>query len=217
MKRILALILIMLIIIPYESSAGELTDEQRQINAIEKGMEATVKITVNSTVNLLNTDLPVQTATGFFISKGKVLTNAHVVIAAGVTKIELKTYDGKTCKGTPTWRDEDLDLAIVETTCEGTPLELAQEVTTGQDVYIIGHPLSLEWVASKGIVSHVYEPQRAIMLDVNVSHGSSGSPIINSDGNIIGIIDGQNKEATYLAFGIHLYDVRIFLQRAGVM
>src|SRR5690606_35475405 len=111
-----------------------------------------------------------------------------------------------------------LDLALVIVDCEGVPLTLAKHVQVGQDVYVTGHPLAFDWIAREGIVSRIIEDNdNQIMADIDISKGNSGSPMIDSSGRVVWVIEAYNRDAPYLAYAVHLDDVRFFLQFAGVI
>jgi serine protease Do len=84
-------------------------------------------------------------------------------------------------------------LALIKTEesqMAALPLNLNQP-NVGQDVYAIGTPLdeSLSTTLSKGVVSnyHIENGQKYIQSDVNVLPGSSGGPLLDSNGNVVGI------------------------------
>ncbi|MDD3174063.1 MAG: trypsin-like peptidase domain-containing protein [Herbinix sp.] len=139
---------------------------------------------------------------GFFVGEGKVVTNYHVI--EGATKIVVKTYDKKEYAiSTILGYDEELDLAILELKKDYVILNLCQEETAGgEDVYTFGSPLGLTGTMTKGMVStasRTIESEKAefIQIDASISPGNSGGPLVNANGEVIGIntlyyVDGQN-------------------------
>jgi tetratricopeptide (TPR) repeat protein len=145
------------------------------------------------------------TGSGFFIGPGKVVTNLHVV--RGADRAEIKLLDGKG-KIYPVKRalsvDEEGDLAMLEI---DMPLERVRsaEIATslpdeGETIFVIGNPLKLEGSVSNGIVSAVREVPnvgRIIQITAPISHGNSGSPVFNLQGQVLGVVtikvtNGQN-------------------------
>jgi len=148
---------------------------------------------------------PLLSGSGFFIRPGQVLTNLHVV--EGARRVEVKTLDGKgriyPSQGTLDF-DEEADLAVlsVEVPPERTRvIELTNSLPEeGERVFVIGNPLRLEGSVSDGIVSAVREVPnlgKIIQTTAPISHGNSGSPVFNYQGQVVGIVtvkvtNGQN-------------------------
>lgn len=129
---------------------------------------------------------------GFFIDpNGYLLTNSHVVGGARLVKIKLAT--GRELLGEVIRTDSRRDVALIKTE-ESQMIALPildNEINVGEEVFAIGSPLDakLSTTLSKGIVSgyRVEDGIRLIQSDVNVLPGSSGGPLVDSKGNIIGI------------------------------
>lgn len=130
---------------------------------------------------------------GFFItSSGLLLTNQHVV--GNAKNVRVRLVGGTTLKGTVLRRDKPRDVALVEIDAEGTqPLPIREKpVKVGEEVFAIGTPLEkfLNATVSKGIVS---AKRRAgadlplIQADVDIHGGSSGGPLLDRFGNVIGL------------------------------
>ncbi len=145
------------------------------------------------------------TGSGFFIRPGEVVTNFHVV--RGAVRAEVKTLDGKgkiyPVAGLLTV-DEEGDLCILSINIppeKARHSELATDLPEeGESIFVIGNPLRLEGSVSTGIVSAVREVPnvgRIIQITAPISHGNSGSPVFNLNGEIIGVVtvkvtNGQN-------------------------
>ncbi|MCJ7459236.1 MAG: tetratricopeptide repeat-containing serine protease family protein [candidate division Zixibacteria bacterium] len=142
--------------------------------------------------------------TGFFIStEGDVITNIHVL--GGAHRADVKTAEGiiypvKNILAED--READLIRVSVDISHKDVhPLPVGASMPeVGEQVVVIGNPLGLEQTASDGIVSAVREiPNfgKIIQITAPVSLGSSGSPVLNIKGEVIGvatfqIIEGQN-------------------------
>lgn len=129
---------------------------------------------------------------GFFISKdGYVLTNHHVVGEADYVKIILPT--GREMIGDVIKTDKSRDIALVKTEQSGLSALTIERITpsVGSDVYAIGSPLKeeLQNTISRGIVSgfREFNGQTYIQSDVNITFGNSGGPLINEQGNVVGV------------------------------
>ncbi|CAM4097420.1 serine protease [Paenibacillus alkaliterrae] len=218
MKKIIPLIIIMWLFSSLPVTAEEPTAEQSRITGIEKAMKSTVKLSVIANQNALNMNLEAAMGSGFFIAPNKIITASHVVLVPGVTRIDVTTYDGRKCTGKLGYRDEVIDLAIIETDCTGESLKLARKVSMGSDVYMLGNPKSIDWIVTGGIVSSIVKESYhyTIIADISGEHGNSGGPMIDSKGNVIGIAQALNNQDRYLIFGIHAYDISRFLTRIGV-
>jgi hypothetical protein len=129
---------------------------------------------------------------GFLIdSLGIVLTNDHVV--GGAARIRVKFDDSTRVEAVFVTSDQKRDVAAIRVNpqvVEGYPvLKLAvpsdSMVFEGEKVIAIGSPLNQDKIMTTGIISKV-EPT-ALISDVNINHGNSGGPLVNLDGEVIGI------------------------------
>ncbi len=138
---------------------------------------------------------------GFIVSdSGHIITNYHVVDdAAGNDAILVKLYDGKSYHADLIGYRSELDVAILELRLESqTELPIAyigssEDVVTGERVVAIGSPegLSYAWTVTVGHVSHAdrrLDNQSYIQFDAAVNPGNSGGPLINSRGEVIGVV-----------------------------
>jgi len=142
--------------------------------------------------------------TGFFTgSLGEIVTNHHVL--KGAAYAEIKTSSGRTYPvNSVISEDAQNDLIMVSTgapSSEAIPLRISTYMPEiGERVIVIGSPLGLEQTVSDGIVSayrKMKEFNKVIQITAPISSGSSGSPVVNSRGEVIGIafmqlIGGQN-------------------------
>jgi S1-C subfamily serine protease len=129
---------------------------------------------------------------GFFISgDGYMLTNEHVVGGAKFVKVKLTT--GREILGEVIRTNSARDVALIKTeesNMNALPLRNV-DINIGEEVFAIGSPLDEEFstTVSKGVVSSygVIDGKRFIQSDVNVLPGNSGGPLIDSNGNVVGI------------------------------
>lgn len=137
---------------------------------------------------------------GFAVDdEGRILTNAHVV--AGAAEVRVVLHDGAVARARVLGVDESSDLALLEADlADGRlrPLELADpaSVEVGETAVAIGSPLGYDGSVSAGVVSakgrtisapNGYAIGDAIQTDAPINHGSSGGPLLDLDGRVIGV------------------------------
>jgi len=158
---------------------------------------------------------PIAQGSGFLISKdGHVVTNYHVIRngRSAVIKFPDGTFfavDGVLVS------DEDRDVAIIKVHGNGfkaLTLGDSDQLQVGEEVVAIGNPLSLESTVSNGIVSAIrtVEAQGGKFLQITapISPGSSGGPLFNMAGNVVGITTSHIKGGENLNFAIPINDVK---------
>jgi len=146
---------------------------------------------------------------GFFISEeGDIITNRHVL--AGTHCAEVKTTNGKVYTITlivAEDKEADIIRVSVNITKESVrPLSLSNSIPeVGERVAVIGSPLGLERTVSDGIVSAVREIPafgKIYQITAPISPGSSGSPVVNMKGEVIGVATFQFVEGQNLNFAV---------------
>ena len=130
-------------------------------------------------------------------TNGYILTNCHVVEDA--EKIEVRLHDGRRFKAVVRGVDSRSDLAVIKIEATGLPAaRLANSANTrvGEFAIAIGAPLQLDYsvtfghVSAKGRSRIFYDPnadQDFIQTDASINPGNSGGPLVNIDGEVIGI------------------------------
>ncbi|MFW2513945.1 S1C family serine protease [Demequina sp. SO4-13] len=130
---------------------------------------------------------------------GYILTNNHVV--EGAESINVILSDGSELDAEIVGATADYDLAVLEVDADNmTPMVFADssEVLVGDSTIAVGSPLGLEGTVTTGIVSAVHRPVTAgdadstafidaIQTDAAINPGNSGGPLLNSQGEVIGI------------------------------
>jgi putative serine protease PepD len=130
---------------------------------------------------------------------GHVITNQHVVGAA--TSARVTFSDGTTRDATVVGTDPSTDLAVLKVDAPASalePLALADsdDVDVGEAVVAIGSPFGLEQTVTAGIVSALHRQitapndfsiDDAIQTDAAINHGNSGGPLLDLDGQVIGV------------------------------
>jgi len=157
-------------------------------------------------------------------SLGNIITNAHVV--HGATEIEVTFSDGLVRAATLVGEDLNSDLAVVRTNLpEGAkPLPLGEmsDLAVGQTVVAIGNPFGLQGTLTRGIISAlgrtipaltIFSIPQAIQTDAAINPGNSGGPLLNLDGEVIGVnaqieTDGTSISNVGVGFAIPVSIVR---------
>ena len=177
-----------------------------------------------STVLLVMEDAngqPLSLGSGFFVGDGQIATNLHVVegstrgyakLVGQETKFNIEGY---------TAIDEKRDLIILKVTAFGTQtISLANSdfAQVGETVYAVGNPRGLEGTFSDGIISSIRPVgnDKLIQITAPLSPGSSGGPVLNRNGQVIGVSvltirDGQN-----LNFAIPSNYLKTLLTKVGI-
>src|ERR1700674_2735195 len=128
-------------------------------------------------------------------TRGDILTNAHVI--AGARSIQVAFSDGTTATGTLVGSNASADLAVIRVSVAPStlhPLALGSSasVQIGDSVYAIGSPFGLSGSLTEGIVSNIGQSVAAsganlIQTDAAINPGNSGGPLVNAQGQVIGI------------------------------
>lgn len=149
------------------------------------------------------------TGSGFFVDdSGQLVTNCHVL--EGVFHAEVKTHVGVTyAVRAVIAEDKEADLAKLQVEIPKglvKPLRISKSPPEiGERVIVIGSPLGYEQTVSDGIVSGARDVEgygRMIQISAPVSPGSSGSPVINLSGEVIGVASSQVEGGQNLNFAI---------------
>jgi hypothetical protein len=156
---------------------------------------------------------------GFFVSRGgELLTNHHVI--EGASSARIRTFDGRT------WPlrviladDKDSDLARLVAFMSGPVPFLAMARKTprvGNRVLVIGSPMGLDETVTDGIVSAVpaeregksdLEPA-TLQVTAAISEGSSGGPVVDTRGEVIGVATAYMSEGENLGFAVPLARIK---------
>ena len=145
---------------------------------------------------------------GFFIAADRVITNRHVIEKS--SRVEIHLLDGKkyTVRGVLAI-DGEGDLAMLQVEvpmASAIPLPISRAVPQeGESIVVVGNPFGLEGSVSNGIVSAVREISgygKIIQITAPISPGSSGSPVVNMYGQVIGVATLQAAEGQSLNFAV---------------
>ena len=138
------------------------------------------------------------TGSGFIINKeGDIITNAHVV--SGADKVTVILKDGRQIEGKVIGSDELTDIAVIQVKSDNLPtvsIGTSANLQPGDWAIAIGNPLGLDNTVTAGIISAIGRKSGQIGVDKRVSFiqtdaainpGNSGGPLLNQNGEVIGV------------------------------
>jgi putative serine protease PepD len=177
-------------------------DEKNNVNIYQKASPSVVNVisTVITRDFFLNAIPREGSGSGSIIdARGHVLTNNHVIRDA--KKLEVTLADGSKWPATLVGTDPDNDLAVIKIDAPADrlkplPMGDSQKLQVGQKVLAIGNPFGLGLTLTTGIISSLGRNIRSevgtmiedlIQTDASINPGNSGGPLLNSEGEIIGI------------------------------
>jgi S1-C subfamily serine protease len=151
---------------------------------------------------------------GFIVDRsGVILTNAHVIDGADKVTVTLK--DGRVFEGKVRGIDEVTDMAVVKINGDNLPivtLGSSDQVQVGDWAIAVGNPLGLDNTVTLGIIStlkrssaQVGIPNKRldfIQTDAAINPGNSGGPLVNAQGEVIGINTAIRADAMGIGFAI---------------
>ncbi len=154
------------------------------------------------------------TGSGFILSQdGQILTNAHVV--ADTDTVEVTMKDGRSFEGRVLGVDTITDVAVVKISADKLPtvkLGNSQNLIPGEWAIAIGNPLGLDNTVTIGIISATDRTSAQvgvtskrvsfIQTDAAINPGNSGGPLLNSQGQVIGVNTAIRADAQGLGFAI---------------
>ncbi len=154
------------------------------------------------------------TGSGFIVTAdGQVLTNAHVVDGTDTVDVTLK--DGRTFRGRVVGSDSVTDVAVIKIDTDDLPtvtMGRSDTLAPGQWAIAIGNPLGLDNTVTAGIISaigrsssQVGVPDKRvsfIQTDAAINPGNSGGPLLNAQGEVIGMNTAIRADAQGLGFAI---------------
>jgi serine protease Do len=194
------------------------------VSVVEKVAPAVVNISAQSTVREadpffgmfgLGAERPTQSlGSGLIIDRnGVVVTNAHVI--EGASKITVTLLDGRELDADLLGSDRDADLAVLKVKASGLPalpLGRSSDLMIGESVIAIGNPFGLSNTVTTGVLSamgRTVPSERGerlftdfLQTDASINPGNSGGPLVNIQGDVIGINSAIISGATGIGFAI---------------
>ena len=157
---------------------------------------------------------------GFAVGENCIVTNAHVL--DNPNNIVLTTYAGETHTAYLVGYDQDKDIAVLGVKdAKFTPLTVAdyKSLNTGDDVYAIGAPKSMAYTLTKGVISakeREIGKYKYIQTDAAINEGNSGGPLLNDEGNVIGINTLKMSDSEGIGLAIPMTVVGDFLKSLNI-
>jgi len=163
----------------------------------------------------------VSSGTGCIIdSGGLILTSSHVV--EGFNDIKITLHDGESYPGNMVANNiNNSDFALIKIKTSG-PLKTinlgdSSSIKVGQKVLAIGNPFGFNRTLTTGIVSRVDKKRNKIQTDASINPGSSGGPLLNLNGEVIGINQSiynpdNNKSNIGIGFAVPINDAKKFIE-----
>lgn len=191
-------------------------------------VNSVVSINTSITTNVFGyTTESASSGSGFIVTEdGYIVTNYHVISDASSVKVTL--YSGETYDAEIVGGEEDYDVAVLKINAAGlqaVTLGDSDHVNVGEEIAAIGNPLGeLTFSMSRGGVSCVNRainvdgtPFNMIQIDASINPGNSGGPLVNSYGEVIGIVSAKYTQYASttvegLGFAIPINDVIALVQ-----
>ncbi len=191
------------------------------VKAVAKARPAVVSIQgrkrIQSSTSLVGTQGGRQVkgmGTGVIVdSRGYVLTNHHVI--EGVERIEVTLANQQTYIAQPVARDKKTDLAIIRIEAPEPlpviPVGTSSDLMPGETVIAVGNAYGYDHTVTSGIVSALHRPVQVsetqqysdlIQTDASINPGNSGGPLLNIDGEMIGVNVAVRVGANGIGFAI---------------
>ena len=214
---------------PHQLTQGDVTDSVARALASQTPAPATSQLVydaIRPSLVLIETESPTGKGTesgglgtGVVVDQaGDILTCLHVV--AGANAIQLTFADGTKSTAQITVRQPQNDIAVLRATTPPAAIVPAtlgnpNAVRIGSDAFVVGNPFGLYGSISSGVVSGLGRsfqvPNSAqvllnlIQVDAAVNPGNSGGPLLNRDGQVVGIVTAlvnPTKEGVFIGIGL---------------
>ncbi|EWT00183.1 colicin V synthesis protein [Intrasporangium oryzae NRRL B-24470] len=187
--------------------------------AIEQARRSVVKVTTRSE----RCDRG-QEGTGWVLSPGRVVTNAHVVAGSEVVRVQGR---GQLLAGRVVVFDPDRDLAIISVPgLEAPPLQLGEDLGRGDSAAVPGYPLDGPYTVVAARVRSlldargldIYGKDRVVReiysLNTKVQPGNSGGPLLDDRGRVVGVVFAKSLEDDRTGYALTLNEAKPVLEQS---
>ena len=136
---------------------------------------------------------PLLQGTGFLIAVDRVVTNLHVIKDAGLIQIEM--FDGRTStiRNILAVNERD-DLALLQIEAPNPDVAILQLADTapleGEPIHVMSNPRGSQWQLAQGRVGPIWQFKgtgKRLQISASVLPGSSGGPVLNKEGRVVGV------------------------------
>ncbi len=218
MKRLILIFTYILMLVMPVSAHNYSADEMVNISVYEKINPAIVAIDANLSDGF-------SAGTGCVVrGDGVILTGSHVI--EGAKDIDVTTFNGKVYKATviaKMGKNKDLALLKINPKQQLRTISFgdSEQVKVGQKVLAIGNPFGFAGTLTSGIVSRIDYTKGRIQTDAAINPGCSGGPLLNSQGEVIGISQSiynpdNNISNIGIGFAIPVNEAKKFIQTANL-
>ena len=201
------------------------------VGAQNYGADELINISVYERINPAIVAVDANLADGFSAgtgcvirSDGVILTGSHVI--EGAKEIDVTTSDGKVYKASVLAKmGKNKDLALLKIAPKSRLKTISfgdsSDVKVGQKVLAIGNPFGFSGTLTSGIVSRIDYAKGRIQTDAAINPGCSGGPLLNSQGEVIGISQSiynpdNNISNIGIGFAIPVNDAKKFIETANL-
>ena len=201
------------------------------VGAQNYGADELINISVYERINPAIVAIDANLADGFSAgtgcvirSDGVILTGSHVI--EGAKEIDVTTSDGKVYKASVLAKmGKNKDLALLKIIPKSRLKTISfgdsSDVKVGQKVLAIGNPFGFSGTLTSGIVSRIDYAKGRIQTDAAINPGCSGGPLLNSQGEVIGISQSiynpdNNISNIGIGFAIPVNDAKKFIETANL-
>ncbi len=191
---------------------------------IDKAYRSVVTIEARSSISAYKTTGK-WSGTGFItnLKKGLIVTNRHVISQGSIGNYLITFFNGQKIEAKPRYDDSWLDFAVLEVDPKLLPKTVteitfvANKAAQNQRVFIIGNNEGQDFSFHEGYLSNLFSiegdmPQHTYVVNLNAQGGSSGSPLINEQGEAVGLNYGRKDTYALSVKGEYILDVLTSLQ-----
>lgn len=204
-------------------AAAPNSDAPRPTEPARSSLRTPAEIAARSTPSVVSVRTEQSLGTGFVVSPdGLIATNLHVI--AGNSEITVTLSDHREFQVVEIWNgDRQRDLVIMRIQAKKLPvipLGNSDEMHPGDAVVAIGHPLGLEDTVSNGLVSAVRKLDKSLtvlQISAPIAPGSSGGPIFNDHGEVIGVATAIMLGGQNINFGVPVSYLKELLKRPAAV
>lgn len=222
----------------YETTKLSTNNEEKVENQDAKTIDTVVKSVVGiskleqsgTSIFLGDSESKLGLGSGIILTdNGYILTNQHVV-GNKYSNCYVTLENGKSYNGSVLWADSNIDLAIVKIMANDLDyIELgdSDSISLAEEVYAIGNPIGIEFqrTVTKGIISGIDRTiklqengqesymEDLIQTDATINQGNSGGPLVNKNGELIGINTVKITEAEGIGFAVPVNIIKPILER----